>query len=339
MKRRTRSSTNSACARTWEIEPARDGRLSDAAIVTLGRHVEQCPVCRQEVDYLEGLSRALGELGAPKVDDIALRRLRQRVLQRADAELAGRSIAPVRRRRALVTIARIAPVAPITLAMAVVMLLFWSRWRSEVVSSPPPVVATTTVDATAAGDARWTKRTEGETERVDLSDGTLRLRVRKAPNGRKVVVHVPDGEIEDLGTTFQVVVRDGATQRVAVEEGRVTIRLTNAAPVTIASGDTWERAAPSAPMPVAPAGVRSSTSSAPPLPPASAAHERPAAAPVGVSSAFAIPAHGDEEDAAYLRAVRLVREGRGSEARAAARDYLRRFPDGFRREEMGRIAK
>lgn len=332
MKRWKRSTV--ACARTWEIEAARDGRVSDAAKAALDRHVEQCSICREEMDYLEGVSRALGELGAPDVNDIALRRLRQRILRRADAELAGRSVPPARPRRTPFV------VAPIALAAALVALLFWSRWTNSVMSPSPAVVATTTVDATGDGDARWSKHTEGETERVDLSDGTLRLRVRKAPNGRKVVVRVPDGEIEDLGTIFHVVVRDGVTRRVAVEEGRVTIRLTNAAPITIGSGQTWERSEPPTAMATAPPVVLTPSAS-----PASsvlstpAVRQRPTAPPKEASSALAVPAHGDEEDAAYLRAVRLVREGRESEARDAARDYLRRFPDGFRREEMGRIAK
>lgn len=334
MKRWTPSSTNVACARTWEIEAARDGRLSDAAKVALDRHVERCAVCRKEMDDLEGLGRALGEVEVPDVDDIALRRLRQRVLRRADAEIAGRSIPPARPRRASFVM------APVALAVALVALLFWSSGRNAVLSPAPAVVATTTVDAIGDGDARWSKRTEGETERVDLSDGTLRLRVRKAPNGRKVVVRVPDGEIEDLGTIFHVVVRDGVTQRVAVEEGRVTIRLRNTAPITIASGQTWERAEPSTSVATAlPVVVPPSTSPASSVPSTPAAHQRPTAAANEASSALAVPAHGDEEDAAYLRAVRLVREGRKSEARDAARDYLRRFPDGFRREEMGRIAK
>jgi hypothetical protein len=50
-------------------------------------------------------------------------------------------------------------------------------------------------------------------------------------------------------------------------------------------------------------------------------------------------ARADEEDAAYLNAIRLLRNGATDEARHAAREYLRRFPDGFRREEMGRLAR
>lgn len=331
-----RLSRKVACTRTWEIEAARDGRLSDLAKATLDRHVEQCAVCRKEMDYFEGLARALREVEVPDVDDIALRRLRQRVLQRSDAELAGRSIPPaqpVRPRRAPFIMASIA------LAAALVALLSGIRWRADVRPSPA-LVATTTVDATGDSETRWTKRTEGETERVDLSDGTLRLRVSKTPNGRKVVVRVPDGEIEDLGTIFYVVVRGGMTQRVGVDEGRVTIRLTNAAPITIASGQTWERAEPSASVPIAPAMVLlPSASPTPPVPSAAAQPRQPETPPKEVSSGLAVPAHGDAEDAAYLRVIRLVREGRENEARAAAREYLRHFPDGFRREEMGRIAK
>jgi hypothetical protein len=45
------------------------------------------------------------------------------------------------------------------------------------------------------------------------------------------------------------------------------------------------------------------------------------------------------EDVAYLEILHLLRDSRSTAAREAAREYLRRFPDGFRREEVGRLAK
>ncbi|HEX4354989.1 MAG TPA: hypothetical protein VHZ95_18790, partial [Polyangiales bacterium] len=44
------------------------------------------------------------------------------------------------------------------------------------------------------------------------------------------------------------------------------------------------------------------------------------------------------EDAAYLRIIALVREGRSEEARLSARHYLSNFPSGFRRPEAERVA-
>ena len=43
---------------------------------------------------------------------------------------------------------------------------------------------------------------------------------------------------------------------------------------------------------------------------------------------------GRAEDDAYLRIVDLAQRGRVEEARAAAKDYLLRFPNGFRRLEV-----
>ena len=51
-------------------------------------------------------------------------------------------------------------------------------------------------------------------------------------------------------------------------------------------------------------------------------------------------AHGDgiTEDAAYLNLLALLEEGRKAEAVLAARGYLARFPDGFRRAEVRAVA-
>jgi hypothetical protein len=46
-----------------------------------------------------------------------------------------------------------------------------------------------------------------------------------------------------------------------------------------------------------------------------------------------------EEDIAYLQVIALMRDGRREEARLAAKNYLRRFPNGFRRVEVEAIAR
>jgi TolA-binding protein len=174
-----------------------------------------------------------------------------------------------------------------------------------------------------------------------LSEGTLRRDVQRKPGGRRVVVRVPDGEIEDLGTIFHVVVNRGRTERVGVDEGRVTIRLTDKTPITISSGQAWERAnEEESALPVVvsgPTATTSTPSAMSPRPSPSDTTRRPRAS---APSQMEPPTpNTDQEDAAYLHAIQLLREGRDVEASAAANDYLRRFPDGFRREEMGRIAR
>jgi hypothetical protein len=56
-------------------------------------------------------------------------------------------------------------------------------------------------------------------------------------------------------------------------------------------------------------------------------------------SAFAarFPTDARNEDVAFLRAVIATKRGDATAAVARARDYLRRFPDGLRRDEMERI--
>jgi TolA-binding protein len=79
--------------------------------------------------------------------------------------------------------------------------------------------------------------------------------------------------------------------------------------------------------------------------PASVANRARAAANPGEGSASAQRADGaieiaagNAEDRAYLQIIDLLRTGKASEAREAARDYLRRFPEGFRRVEVGEVA-
>ncbi len=320
------------CARFWEIEAGRDGRLSDEALDALTRHVALCAECRAQSDYVKGLGRLMRELDAPVFDDVAVRRLRQKVLASVDADLAGRSLPPTAQKRTRFAVPAFAFAA---IAIFTLVELPWAR------VPPVTIVPKTTVVALNEGGARWSQRTDGEIERVELNEGALRLKVQKTLGGKRVVVRVPDGEIEDLGTIFHVIVARGQTQRVGVDEGRVTIRLTNATPITISSGESWERPEEAPLVPITPTLIQ-------PLPapsslPVALSRSRanhPALRPeVSAAAMPAPPASAVREDAAYLEAIGLMRAGRNAEAKAAARDYLRNFPNGFRREEMGRIAE
>ena len=51
---------------------------------------------------------------------------------------------------------------------------------------------------------------------------------------------LPDGELEDIGTTFTVSAEDGRTTRVAVQEGSVVLRIHGQPPVAIGPGETWD---------------------------------------------------------------------------------------------------
>ena len=325
-KQRTR------CDRSWEIEAARDGRITGVALEAMALHVEECAECRSLSDYLEGLGKELRAM-EPRVDEDVLPRLRLKILERADAEMTGRSLPPPPNRRRL----WLPLVAVVAAGMAVAVVVVKSR--PAAVPAPSPSLATvTTIDMVDEGHAHWSKTTAGDVEVVDLSDGTLRLHVKHQPGSKRVVVHVPDGEIEDLGTIFHVVVAHGRTQRVGVDEGRVTIRLGHMTPITISSGASWERPEePTAPA-VAPSALPSARpegSSVAAVPRRAPTSDRSAAPPAAAPSAMSAA----REDQAYLQTIRLLREGRDVEAKAAAREYLRLFPDGFRRDEMTRVAQ
>ena len=63
------------CSRLWEVEAARDRRLSGAALGAHAAHLAGCSECRRERDALEVMAGRL-RTGEPPADEIALRRLR-----------------------------------------------------------------------------------------------------------------------------------------------------------------------------------------------------------------------------------------------------------------------
>ncbi len=313
----------STCARAWEVEAARDGRLTGEARQTLEAHVHTCASCGRDAHALETLAEGLRGLGGGDVDDVSLRRLRHRMLDAVDAEQTGRERHGARRSRSRPTIA--------VLAVAAMALVAYTSWRAQrphveataAPASPPPrpsqasqplllpqaapsptIVESeeTRVEVTAAVGARFTRTTEADVERFELTEGTLGLRVQRPAKGRRVLVTVPDGEIEDVGTAFDVEVSGRRTERVSVHEGRVIVRLTDRPPATVVAGNAWRRTTPK-------------------------------------TSASAKPnTNSDREDVAYLEVLRLMRDGREGDARVAAGRYLDDFPAGFRRAEMERVA-
>jgi hypothetical protein len=317
------------CPRAWEVEAARDDRVTGRARQAYDAHIQACASCASDAQALEALAQGLRGLGEGDVDDVSLRRLRNRVLDAADAEQTGRVRPGAGSARSRATI------AVLVLAAMVLGAVAFASWRAprprgiqamqappspRPLSSQPSLLAPraplltivdgdeTRVEVISADGARFTRTTDAEVDRFALTDGTLRLRVQRPAGGRRVLVVVPDGEIEDVGTAFEVAVADRRTERVSVHEGRVVIRLTDRAPVTVDAGKAWRR--------------------------------RPARANASATGSASASANGngEREDAAYLEVVRLIRDGREGDARSAASRYLDDFPAGFRREEMGRVA-
>ncbi|HVY38879.1 MAG TPA: FecR domain-containing protein [Polyangia bacterium] len=347
--------TRRTCPRTFEVEAARDGRLGGAARKNLQRHVEGCAACAAESDALDRLAqRARAE--ADGEDDLRFWRERNRLLAAFDgALLSPKRPAPDRRAaRWLLAAAAIA---------AAVVALRGARPFGE---PRPRALASIQAD----GGTAWRRRPGADDrEEIALRHGTLWIHVDRAAGERPVRVLLPDGELEDRGTTFTVSADATATTRVIVQEGRVVLRLRGRAPVELGAGERWPSSAPavarlagaaravSAPLPpdehrAAPARVARSTR--PMLEPTPAAAADPLAAfraaaaalragdNAGAAMAFTrfLTDHPDDlmaEDAAYLRVIAFQRMGAGADLRRAARAYLQRFPAGFRREEVSRL--
>jgi len=293
------------CERTADIEAARDRRWVGAD--GLRAHVTSCAECREEIRALDALGERLRADGTDPIDDLAVARLKQRLVR----DLARPAASPKRRARA--------PwIAAAAIALVSAVAIGWPREEREAVRL---------VDE---GSARYTRQIEGGLEVIDLVDGRLRIEV--AGGAPHVLVRVPDGTIRDVGTIFHVEVADQRTGSVVVDEGMVWLDLEGSSPVMLGANERWSPApiAPEAPVaPIAPV-------------PAVAA---PAAAPIALPRRApspplpSAPTITSAEDDAYVEILRLHNAGQIAEAEIAARAYLRDFPDGFRRAEVGRLRR
>src|SRR5258706_10480238 len=84
------------CARSWEAEAARDGRLLHKDLESLRRHLMTCAFCKIEQQRLDALGETLRRLPPLPDDVVAARRLRHQLL--ADVNRLFIEPAPVQRR-------------------------------------------------------------------------------------------------------------------------------------------------------------------------------------------------------------------------------------------------
>ena len=349
------------CSRSFQVEALRDGRLEGAEGKSFERHLAGCAVCAHEADEMEKLAAAAraGATDAGSADQLRILRERTRLLATFDRALVssglpGRTAIPSRRWRAPAIVA----------VMAAALIAYW-RGRPAV---DPASLARASIRA--GTNTIWTGRQAANgREEITLRHGVLRIHVDHAAGAPPVLVRLPDGELEDVGTTFVVTVDDAETTRVAVEDGRVVLRLRGRPAVDIGPGGVWvpepapateKTITPTPPLTRAigdldggrrastgkPIRIRTSPAAAAPDP---LADFRAASAALRAgdnrraANAFArfLDEHARDpmaEDAAYLRVIALQRLGAGGETRGAAEAYLQRFPTGFRRAEVERLA-
>lgn len=313
------------CERSWEVEAALDGRLDPASRAAFEQHLARCRACQVEHEALRKLVHELRKI-ASDVDEVALRRLRQQTMDRAHRALTVQTWRP---RRALA-----AGVAALVVALGLIAFL-----RRDHVPTRQAVVS-----VVPQGAASWQRTVERDVERVELTSGVLQFRVARALHAPRLVVVVPEGEIEDIGTTFSVAVRAGKTVEIAVSQGRVLFHRRGLPELQLVAGSAWrpleDEAKPAVSQPSVDAGA---ADRAAPLSESRRTLERARARPAvnrpTPQSGEEASARGSREDSAYLRVLDLLRRGRHAEARLAANEYLRAFPGGFRRLEIERVVR
>ena len=253
------------CPRLFEVEALRDGRLTGVEVARFQSHVRACPACAQEMRALAELGDALRSTTASaEAHELHVRRERTRLLAAFDA-----SLVPVpNRSRAKLWLGAVAAVA---LAVALLAL------RLQPSRPVTPVAASSeSVKVQAATTTKWSRRAENKLETITLETGTLSIRVDHQLPHRRLLVLLPDGELEDVGTTFSVSAASGHTTQVTVQDGAVILRLRDAPALTLRAGDSW------IPAP-APTTAPPAASQAPARPVVPAHGARPAPATVGPS--------------------------------------------------------
>jgi FecR-like protein/putative zinc finger protein len=350
--------TATPCPRLFEVEAMRDGRLTGAERASFERHVTVCPSCSREVKACEALAKSLRASPPDQTaaDELRVRRERIRLLAAFDRAL----LAP---RRSWSMGPRV--LWPVAVAALVFAILLFPRVRP---AEAPTHASSPVVHADST--AMWAERMVGNRENVVLERGALWIHVGHSSGEGRLLVVLPDGELEDIGTTFTVSADDGHTTRVAVEEGHVVLRLRGRAAIALGPGDTWipdprpvasawaSAAPPAAPAPAA--WLDRSERSAPSPRPSASLASPPAPDPsVDFRAAMAVLDVGDNhqaaaafanflekhprdaraEDAAYLRVIALQRSGDGAGMKQAVLEYLGRYPAGFRHAEVEHLSR
>jgi ferric-dicitrate binding protein FerR (iron transport regulator) len=229
-----------------------------------------------------------------------------------------------------------------------------------------PALASPGFDLRPEAGSVWRQLSAGRAVRLQLQRGAVLVSVGKLQVGQSFVIELPDGELEVRGTRFAVEADGAQTSRVAVEEGRVALRLVGSPELLLGAGQSWQR--PLSQAKHAPEAVDASDANAPgPEASVHAARPKGVAAPSTFASKpasasdfaaamesytrgdFATaeqlfqrfeslhPHNARAEDSLFLRAMTRHRRGdRAGAAQLAAR-YLERFPKGFRGEEARRL--
>ena len=341
-----------ACPRLFEVEALRDGRLAGAELGRFQSHLGLCPVCADEARALHALAL---DLLAPsdfgEADELHVRRERTRLLAAFDAGLmpAGRPRAAKSWR---------VPVFALGALWLLGLLALIFRPARPVPAAHTPAKPPEAVIVRADSSAQWSRRLEAHVETVVLVSGALSIRVDHALSQRRLLVVLPDGELEDIGTTFSVSADAGQTTHVTVQDGSIVLRLRGKPPLALGAGEAWSppetaaavpSSAPRARTPrvkMMPLGIPAARIDAPASDPSADFRAAMAAFNGGDNARAAAgffaflrqhPRDPQAEDAAYLRILALQRTGDSAATKQAAQDYISRYSHGFRHAEVEAI--
>ena len=341
------------CRQTWKVEAVRDGQLAAPDSEMIASHVQVCMYCASENERLEQIGSAVRQIPVREPSPLVVRIQRRKLLEEAAQALpaSGRFKSGIR-----------TPAHPMrmVLAAAAAFVLVWAGVRQfsakhEIVATPVPqpvntdsTMVASEIEVRAMPDTRWSQRSEPPVQLIALEQGALWTKITHKRPHPPVVFRVPDGQIEDIGTTFAVTVQNGQTQRVVVDEGAVLLRLNGMKEQRVTAPNTWVRpselgSAPAAePAPVAntPAAEPSPSEVAPveaPAQPSAAAASADADQTAKVrprTDAKAAKKAGAEEIKLYKKATAAYRAGRNTEALALFDRFSALYPHSMRSEDV-----
>lgn len=365
-----------ACTHAWQAEALEDGRLSGAERASFERHAASCAECASELRALVRLRQGAEWLPASSPTPLEQRRQRQALLRRA-SELCQRApIQPPRRTFAAFVLSGALMAA---LSIGFGLRAWRSGSEASVALAAPtyrldasPGASWQTIEEGAALRLRLgsgsfklevDKLTTEQRFVLELPDGELEVigthfGVRVEPEGTRRV-EVTEGRVA-LRLRDALPISLGAGESWTAE--RETARA--AAPPAVLAAEPPSEPAPAAAAPSERPLARARPTARPETKRALAPPSGEQAATAGTHdddfaramAAFGAGDYGQaerlfqdferrhaedarQEDSTFLRAVARARRGDAAGARATARQYLERYPNGLRAPEAERLAR
>ena len=365
-----------ACTRAWQAEALEDGRLSGTERASFERHAASCAECARELRALVRLRQSAEWLPASSPTPLEHRRQRQALLRRA-SELRQRPPVQPRRRRFAAFVLSGALMAAVCIAFGLGAWRSGSE-ASAALAAPTyrldasPGASWQTIEEGAALRLRLgsgsfmlevDKLTAVQRFVLELPDGELEVigthfGVRVEPEGTRRV-EVTEGRVAlRLRDALPISLGAGESWTAEREAARA------AAPPSVPAAEPPSTPAPAAAAPSERSLARARQTALPETKRALAPPPGEPPATAGIHNddfaramaAFGAGDYGQaerlfqdferrhaedarQEDSTFLRAVARARRGDAAGARATARQYLERYPNGLRAPEAERLAR